>query len=66
MDRLTIKDVAKVMGIPEQSVRLLIQQNQLPFMMLQGGKRNTYYIFKNKLLEFLGIDNDEFEKRLRA
>lgn len=56
---VSIKKAADLMGISEQFLRVLIQNNRLPFAsavkMEEGNKRFNYYINANGLANHLGV-----------
>ncbi len=52
---LTIKEAAKILGKPEQTIRLGLQQGVLPFgAAILNEKQYSYIIFKKKLEDYVG------------
>jgi len=52
---LTIKEAAKILGKPEQTIRLGLQQGVLPFgAAILNKKEYSYIIFKKKLEDYVG------------
>ena len=60
---VSIKKAADLMGISEQFLRVLIQNNKLPFAsavkMEEDNKRFNYYINANGLAQHLGLSTNE-------
>lgn len=61
--RVTTKEAATLLGIPEQSLRLWVQQKTCPFgevMIDKKGRygRRTYYICKERLDRYLKGENE--------
>lgn len=54
MERITVEDAAKTLGISRQAVRILMEKNVLEIGIVVGGKRKRYLIFKEKLDEAVG------------
>lgn len=56
MSRVTIKEAAKILDIPEQCLRIGLQQGRFPFghAIKSSERRYTYYIHKNRLDTYLG------------
>lgn len=52
---LKTKDVAKLLGMPQQTLRLWMKDGTCPFgyCFKGSGKRHIYYIDENQLDEFL-------------
>lgn len=55
MERITVKDAAKMLGISRQAVRVLMDQHVLEIGIVVDGKRKRYLIFREKLDEAVGI-----------
>lgn len=52
---LTIKEAAKILGKPEQTIRLGLQQGVLPFgAAILNEKQYSYIIFRKKLEDYVG------------
>lgn len=52
---LTIKEAARILGKPEQTIRLGLQQGVLPFgAAILNEKQYSYIIFKKKLEDYVG------------
>ena len=57
MSKIRITDVADLLGISPQSVRLGLQRGQLPFgSAIKTSSRYTYVIYKKKLDEYLDME----------
>ena len=57
MSKIKVNDVASLLGISPQSLRLGLQRNQFPFgTAIKTSERYTYVIYEKKLKEFLDID----------
>lgn len=60
---IPIKKAADLMGVSEQFLRVLIQNNRLPFAsavkMEEGNKRFNYYINANGLAQHIGKTIEE-------
>lgn len=57
MAKITIKEVAEMLGISPQSVRLGLQRGELPFgSAIKTSDRFTYVIYEKKLKEFLDYE----------
>lgn len=54
MERITVKETAKMLGISQQAVRILMEQHVLEIGIVVCGKRKRYLIFKEKLDETIG------------
>jgi hypothetical protein len=54
MERVTVDEAAKMLGISKQAVRVLMDQRVLKIGIVIGGKRKRYLIFKEKLYEMGG------------
>ena len=59
---LTIKETAKLINATEQFVRVGLQLGILPFgyavKIKKNGKKYTYNISKNRVLDYLGIKEE--------
>lgn len=72
--KLTVKQVAIIMGKTEQFVRIGLQRRLLPFgtaMVLDINRhssrpRYTYYISPGQFAEYQRITMDELERRVKA
>lgn len=57
MAKITINQVAEMLGISPQSVRLGLQRGELPFgSAIKTSDRFTYVIYEKKLKEFLDYE----------
>lgn len=58
-NRLSTKEAAKLLGLPEQTLRVFIQYEKFPEFSLavkiEGSKHYTYYINANRLYEYLRL-----------
>ena len=54
MERITVEDAAKMLGISKQAVRVLMDQHVLEIGIVVDGKRKRYLIFREKLDEAVG------------
>ena len=54
--RVTIQEAAKLLEIPEQCLRIGLQQDRFPFghAIKTSTNRYTYYINRRRLLDYLG------------
>jgi len=56
VSKITINEVASLLGISPQSLRLGLQRNELPFgSAIKTSDRYTYVIYEKKLKEYLDI-----------
>lgn len=56
MSKLTINNVAGILGISPQTLRLGLQRNQFPFgAAIKTSDRYTYIIYEKKLKEYLDL-----------
>lgn len=66
--KITVKETAKLLEVPEQFVRVGIQNRRLTFgeCAKLGKKEMNYYyvIFPNKLADFMRISPEELERRV--
>ena len=58
MKRITVREASEMLGIPEQAVRCGMKKDRngyqpLPIGFLKEGKRATYYIFQEKVKEYM-------------
>ena len=52
--RISIKEASEMLGIPAQAVRVLMEKGKLPIgEVMEGRKRKTYYIFKERTEAYL-------------
>lgn len=61
--RISVADASKILGINQQCLRILLQKKLIPVGTAIPNTRGTgyrYYIYLNKINDFLG--NDGFEK----
>lgn len=64
-EKITIKQASKLTGMPEQFIRLGLQQNKIPFgIAVMNKKEFSYYISKTQLEEYLKrkITREELEE----
>lgn len=55
MAKITIKEVAEMLGISPQSVRLGLQRGELPFgSAIKTSDRFTYVFYPEKIKEYFG------------
>ena len=58
MNRITVSDAAKALGVSSQFVRIGLQRKTLPIgTAVKMSSRWTYYISPQKLEEFIGTKN---------
>ena len=59
--RVTIKEAAARLGIPEQCLRIGLQQDKFPFghAIKTTERRYTYYINRSRLYEYIGEQSNE-------
>lgn len=59
--RVTIKEAASRLGIPEQHLRIALQQGKFPFghAIKTTENRHTYYIHRGRLYEYIGEQSHE-------
>lgn len=54
---MKIKDIAKLLGISPQSLRLGLQRGELPFgSAIKTSSKYTYVIYDKKLKEYLDLE----------
>ena len=54
MSKLKVNDVAQMLGISPQSLRLGLQRDQFPFgVAIKTSNRYTYVIYEKKLKEYI-------------
>lgn len=59
--RVTIQEAAKMLGMPEQCLRVGLQQGRFDFgTAVKQSERYTYYIHRNRLEKYIGGNDDEF------
>lgn len=62
VERLTVKQTAEMLGVAEMTIRIGLQQGAFPFGVAikrkDSNKRYGYYIYADKVREFLGAKND--------
>lgn len=57
MPKITISEVASLLGVCPQSVRLGLQRGQLPFgSAIKTSTKYTYVIYEKKLKEYLDLE----------
>lgn len=63
--RVTIKEAATRLGIPEQCLRVGLQQDKFPFghAIKTSENRYTYYIHRGRLYEYIGELKNEKTSR---
>ena len=54
MERISIEEVAKLMGISKQAVRILMNTKKVDIGFVTGDGRKTYVIFREKLNKLIG------------
>ena len=64
---MKVKDVAKLLGMTEQTVRIGLQQNMFPFgtayKTRPTNKQYVYVIYERKVYEYIG-ERTEHEKEI--
>lgn len=57
MSKITVNDVAKMLGCSPQSIRLGLQRNELPFgsAIKTSDKKHTYIIYEKVLKQYLDL-----------
>ncbi len=56
IEKLKVKDVARIMGKNEMFVRIGLQRGILPFgVAIKTSSKYSYYINSNKFYEYVGI-----------
>lgn len=60
--RLSVDEAAKIMGVSKPYIRVGLQRGLLPFgtAVKLTGNRYTYFISKNRLYDYLGINKTEY------
>ena len=59
IEKLTIKDVARLMGKNEMFVRIGLQRGILPFgVAIKTSSKYSYFINPSQLEEYLGINKE--------
>lgn len=63
--RLTVKQTAEMLGVAEMTIRIGLQQGAFPFGVAikrkPENKRYGYYIYADKVREFLGASDEEIQ-----
>lgn len=61
MSRVTIQEASKLLDMPEQMLRVGLQQDRFPFgtAVRSSEHRFTYYIHRGRLYEYLGVKEDD-------
>ena len=54
MERITIEEAAKLMGMSKQAVRLLMINKKVDIGFVTGDGRKNYVIFREKLNKLMG------------
>lgn len=55
MERITIEEAAKMLGISKQAVRILMQEKKVDIgLVVEGKEHKTYLIFREKLNKLVG------------
>lgn len=54
MERITIEEAAKLLGISKQSVRLLMNKKKIDIGFVTGDNRKTYVVFREKINRLVG------------
>jgi len=55
MERVSIEEAAKMLGVSKQSVRLLMQRKKVDIgLVVDSGAKKTYIIFREKLMRLIG------------
>ena len=56
MSKITVNDVAGLLGCSPQSVRLGLQRGELPFgHAVKTSSKHTYIIYEKKLMEYIDL-----------
>lgn len=55
-ERVTTKEASEMLGIPEQAIRVKMKKGGLTEIgfCINEGRRASYYIFRSKLIKYLG------------
>ena len=57
IEKLNVKDVARLMGKNEMFIRIGLQRGLLPFgIAIKTSSKYSYYINTNKFYEYIGIN----------
>ena len=54
MERISIEEAAKMLGMSKQAVRILMNKNQVDIGFVTGDGRKTYVIFREKVNKLIG------------
>ena len=55
MERVSIEEAAKMLGVSKQSVRLLMQRKKVDIgLVVDSGAKKIYIIFREKLMRLIG------------
>lgn len=55
MERVSIEEAAKMLGVSRQAVRLLMQRKKVDIgLVVDSGAKKTYIIFREKLMRLIG------------
>ena len=54
MERVSIEEAAKMLGISKQAVRMLMQRKEVDIGFVTGSGRKSYVIFREKLNKLIG------------
>ena len=57
MERVTIEEAAKMMGMSKQAVRLLMLTKKVDIGFVTGDGRKNYVIFRDKLNKLMGKES---------
>lgn len=54
MERISIEETAKLLGMSKQAVRILMNTKKIDIGFVTGNGRKTYVIFREKLNRLIG------------
>ena len=55
MERVSIEEAARMLGVSKQSVRLLMQRKKVDIgLVVDSGAKKTYIVFREKLNRLVG------------
>ena len=54
MERISIEEAARMLGMSKQAVRILMNKKQVDIGFVTGEGRKTYVIFREKLMRLIG------------
>ena len=57
MERISIEEAAKMLGISKQSVHILMNKKQVDIGFVTGDGRKTYVIFREKVNKLVGKES---------